>query len=116
MNASQKTFQNWDALKNRIESCVDVKSRVAVGDSWPHADFTIRRERYNSDEERKQAQRNNALKWFYRKKLINTWNYYWCDEINKMLAKRYKARVEKERNKVKFTPIIDDSEEKTSSE
>ena len=116
MTSDYRNYSN-EELNEMIDELLDrdvISEKLANKFRW--SIFKRTHERYHSDEERKQAQRKNALQWFYRKKLINTWNYYWCDEINKVLAKRYKARVEKERNKVKFTPIIDDSEEKTSSE
>ena len=104
-------------LKEMIDELYDrevISEKLANKFRW--SIFKRHHDRYNSDEERKQAQRKNALQWFYRKKLINTWNYYWCDEINKILAKRHKARVLEERNKVKFTPIFNSDEEEESND
>ena len=89
----------------------EISEKLAEKFRW--SIFKRTHDRHNSDEERKQAQRTNALQWYYRKKLINTWNYYLCEKINKLLAERYRAKFEK--NKVKFTPISINNEEEEES-
>ena len=111
MTSDYKNYTNEELIE-MIDELYDrdvISEKLANKFRW--AIFKRHHERYNNDEERKQAQIKNALQWFYRKKLINTWNYYWCDEINKILAKRYKARVLEEKNKVKLTQIFNSDEE-----
>ena len=84
MTRDYRNYTN-EELNEMIDQLYDrdvISEKLATNFRW--SIFKRHHERHNSDEERKEAQRQNALKWFYRKKLINTWNYYWCDEINKI--------------------------------
>ena len=103
MSTNYKNYSN-EELNEMIDELYDrgvISEKLANKFRW--SIFKRHHKRHISDEELKEAQRKNALKWFYRKKLINTWNYYWRDEINKILAKRYKARVEEKRSGKVYT-------------
>ena len=50
-----------------VERLIDDKTR----DKYIDAIFKRRHDKLTNDEERREAQKRNALQWYYRKKLIN---------------------------------------------
>ena len=116
MASVYRAYTNQE-LKEMIDELYDreIISEKLV-DKFTWAIFKRHHDRHNSDEDRKEAQRTNALQWYYRTKLINTWNKYWSEEINKVLKRRYKTKLLKEENKVKFTPVFKSDEEESNDE